>query len=82
MPRNLDHRVEVITPVEDSRAQQRITAVFDALLADNAQAWELGSDGNWTRLSPDKSQRAKPAQEALMRSARARQRRPGRARSR
>jgi polyphosphate kinase len=82
MPRNLDHRVEVITPVEDSRAQQRITAVFDALLADNSQAWELGSDGNWQRLSPDKSQRAKPAHDTLMRSARARQRRPAARRSR
>jgi polyphosphate kinase len=82
MPRNLDHRVEVITPVEDSRAQQRITAVFEALLGDNAQAWELGSDGEWKRLSPDKSQRAKPAQDALMRSARARQRRPAARQSR
>jgi polyphosphate kinase len=76
MPRNLDHRVEVITPVEETRAQQRLNAVFDALLADNAQAWELGGDGKWQRLSPDKSQRQKPAHDALMRSARARQRRP------
>jgi polyphosphate kinase len=82
MPRNLDHRVEVIAPVEDTRAQQRLVAVFDALLGDNAQAWELGSDGEWKRLSPEKSQRAKPTHDALMRSARARQRRPGRARSR
>jgi polyphosphate kinase len=81
MPRNLDHRVEVITPVEDTRAQQRLTAAFDALLGDNAQAWELGSAGKWERVSPDKSQRAKPAHDALMRSARARQRRPARARS-
>ena len=82
MPRNLDHRVEVIAPVEETRAQQRLTAVFDALLADNAQAWELGSDGKWQRLSPDKSQRPKPAHDALMRNARARQRRPSARRSR
>jgi polyphosphate kinase len=82
MPRNLDHRVEVITPVQDTRAQQRLSSVFDALLADNAQAWELGGDGTWQRISPGKSERQKPAQDALMRSARARQRRPVARRSR
>jgi polyphosphate kinase len=76
MPRNLDHRVEVVTPVEDTRAQQRIVGCFDALLADNAQAWTLGPDGEWTRTEPDKNDRPKAAQDALMRSARARGRRP------
>jgi polyphosphate kinase len=75
MPRNLDHRLEVVVPIEDSRAQQRLSAVFDALLADNTQAWELGSDGTWTRLRPKKDERPRPAQNALMRSARARYRR-------
>ena len=82
MPRNLDHRVEVLAPVQDSRAQQRINASFDALLSDNAQAWELRPDGSWKRLQPGKSERAKPAHDALMRSARARQRRPAARRSR
>jgi polyphosphate kinase len=82
MPRNLDHRVEVLAPVQDSRAQQRINASFDALLSDNAQAWELRADGSWERLQPEKSERAKPAHDALMRSARARQRRPAARRSR
>ena len=48
MPRNLDHRVEVVAPVEDARAQQEIARVFDVLLADNAEAWDL--DG--TALAP------------------------------
>ena len=41
MPRNLDDRLEIVVPVQDARARQRISAVFDALLADNAQAWHL-----------------------------------------
>jgi polyphosphate kinase len=82
MPRNLDHRVEVLAPVQDGRAQQRIHASFDALLSDNAQAWELRPDGRWERLQPEKSERAKPAHDTLMRSARARQRRPAARRSR
>jgi polyphosphate kinase len=75
MPRNLDHRLEVVVPIEESRAQQRLSAVFDALLADNSQAWELRPDGTWTRFRPKKDERPRPAQSALMRSARARFRR-------
>jgi polyphosphate kinase len=75
MPRNLDHRLEIVVPVEDSYAQQRLSSVFDALLADNAQAWELRADGTWERLKPAKDERPKPAHAALMRSARARFRR-------
>ncbi len=75
MPRNLDHRVEVLAPVSDGRAQQRIAASFDALLADNAQAWELGPDGSWERVQPEKNERPRTTHDSLMRSARARQRR-------
>jgi polyphosphate kinase len=76
MPRNLDHRVEVLAPVQDGRAQQRIAASFEALVADNSQAWELEPNGSWTRLQPAKDERERAAHEALMRSAKARQRRP------
>ena len=82
MPRNLDHRIEVVTPVEDTRIQQRLVAVFDALLADNIQAWTLGPEGEWTRLLPEKNERPRGAQDALMRSARARGRRPAARRAR
>jgi polyphosphate kinase len=75
MPRNLDHRVELVVPIDDSYAQQRLSGAFDSLLADNSQAWELRQDGTWRRTSPAKDERPRPAQAALMRSARARFRR-------
>jgi polyphosphate kinase len=75
MPRNLDHRLEVVVPIDDARAQQRLSTVFDTLMADNSQAWELQPDGQWLRLRPKKDERARPAQSVLMRSARARYRR-------
>jgi polyphosphate kinase len=75
MPRNLDNRLEVAVPIEDGRVRQRLAATFDALLADNAQAWTLRADGTWRRLRPKKSDRALPAQTALMRTAVARARR-------
>ena len=78
MTRNLDHRVEIMAPVEDARAQAELTRVFDTLQADNAQAWELHPDGTWTRLAPSKGERARPAQATLMRSAARRRPRPRR----
>ena len=78
MPRNLDHRVEILVPVADGRLQAEIDRVFDALEADNATAWELGSDGSWHRVKPKKSDRDRATQATLMRrvKARAARRRP------
>jgi polyphosphate kinase len=61
----------VLTPLAVGPGQP----VFDALLADNAQGWELGGDGTWERQRPKKDERARPAHAALMRSTRARFRR-------
>ena len=70
MPRNLDNRLEVVAPVEDPILQQRLARTFDRLSGANANAWELGSDGAWTRLRPKKDERHEDAQEALMRRVR------------
>jgi polyphosphate kinase len=67
MPRNLDHRIEVVMPVEDAHARNEIESIFKALLADNAQAWELSSTGAWDRVSPKKSERRRSAQAVFMR---------------
>jgi polyphosphate kinase len=75
MPRNLDHRIEIIAPVEDTRAQNEIVRAFDVLLADNATAWELSPEGRWMKLRPRKGDRNKGAQQVFMRSAKARARR-------
>jgi polyphosphate kinase len=75
MPRNLDHRIEIVTPVEDSRAQREIDRVFDALLGATAHAWELHGDGRWEPVRPKRGERPKEAQTTLMRGQRTRARR-------
>jgi polyphosphate kinase len=50
MPRNLDHRVEVLVPLEDQRLRDEVRSVFDLLLEDNTQAWELTQHGTWKRV--------------------------------
>ena len=82
MPRNLDHRIEIVAPVESQRAQAELNTIFDTLLADNRQAWELAADGTWTRQEPKRGKRPKIAQEALMRRAQLRERRQVEYRSR
>jgi len=52
MPRNFDRRVEVITPVEDVSLHPRICSLLETCLADNRQAWDLGSDGTYVQRKP------------------------------
>ncbi len=47
-PRNLRHRVEVITPVGDPDLQARLDRILEIQL-DDPLAWELHSDGSYTR---------------------------------
>jgi polyphosphate kinase len=79
MTRNLDHRIEIAAPVEDPKAQAELTAVFDLLLEDN-QAWQLGPNGNWRRLKPQKGAAGHRAQELLMRKTQPRAKRRARPR--
>jgi polyphosphate kinase len=52
MPRNLDLRVEVVTPVTDPDLTGRLQEALEVMLADNVQAWELQSDGSWQPCQP------------------------------
>jgi len=72
MPRNLDHRVEVVAPVEDAALQAEIASSLDALWADNATSFELDSKGEWSRVRPKKDERPRSGQQTLMRRARRR----------
>ena len=56
MPRNLDRRVEAITPVEDPEITKELQEIMGILLSDNRQAWDLQPDGQYIqRHSTDNS---------------------------
>jgi polyphosphate kinase len=80
MQRNLDHRIEVLMPVENARARQEIAAILDSALADDSYAWGLDSEGVWTRLSPSKPDKPHSHHATMMRRALARGRRRARGR--
>lgn len=67
MSRNLLRRVETCFPIEDQALRSRVIAEgLTTYLADNAQAWELQTDGTYVRCTPGPDE-ARPAQEVLLR---------------
>ena len=74
MPRNLDRRIEVLTPVENARAKAEIGAILDSAFSDTTNTWELGSDSEWTRREA-KAKKTHAHQDAMMRRAQLRARR-------
>jgi polyphosphate kinase len=67
MPRNLDHRIEMIVPVEAPHVRAEIETIFRRLLSDNSQAWTLAADGSWSRIVPEPSERRRASQLVAMR---------------
>ena len=67
MARNLDHRIEMLIPVEAPHVQAEIETIMQRLLADNSQAWLLSGDGSWARCRPESDELARPSQVIAMR---------------
>jgi polyphosphate kinase len=49
MPRNLDTRVELLTPVEDESLRAQLDDTLERCLADDTFAWDMTPDGSWQR---------------------------------
>jgi polyphosphate kinase len=66
MKRNLEHRVEVLVPVEDAELQAGLRNIFDTLLSDEHGIWQMNSDGSYVQLQ-GKSPTAESSQQAFIR---------------
>jgi len=49
MPRNLDRRVEAITPIEDPALCMQLEWLLELYLSDRQAAWQMHTDGSYTR---------------------------------
>jgi len=52
MPRNLDHRVELATPIESAPLRAELLDTLERAFADNQSSWQLDADGVWQRRKP------------------------------
>jgi polyphosphate kinase len=69
MRRNLDRRVETITPVEDAHIKLQLQAIMDVYETDNYSAWDCQPDGSYIRRRPQKGEERRAAQEMFIRLA-------------
>jgi polyphosphate kinase len=68
MHRNLDWRVEAITPVESPPLRERLREILDVMRASKTHSWKLGADGTWRpRCLPDAVEKCEDVQAVLMR---------------
>lgn len=66
MPRNLDRRVEAITPIQDLEIAKDLQEVLGIMLADNHQGWDLQPDGSYIQRFKNDNSRESSSQNTLM----------------
>jgi polyphosphate kinase len=69
-PSNLDRRVQLLCPVENTALTARLEEILALTLADSADAWVLGEDGRWTRLARHGPERCSAQEELQNRAGR------------
>lgn len=50
MPRNLERRLELMSPIYDERAKAKLARILNLQLNDNELAYELNKDGNYYKI--------------------------------
>lgn len=66
MKRNLESRVEVVTPIEDKNCQQRLREMIDIQLDNKRSVWDMQSDGTYIKRQADKGDDQRTVPEILI----------------
>ena len=69
MTRNLDNRVEAITPVTDDRLRGQLQFILETMLSDNRRRWLLQADGSYQQVTPAEDEPVRDTQSLLMEQA-------------
>ncbi len=72
MPRNLDRRVELLVPIENSEVFRDLKSFLELCFADTVKAQKLDNEGRWKRVLPTKKNPPLRLQEEMHRLAMAR----------
>ncbi|MCG8607764.1 polyphosphate kinase 1 [bacterium] len=66
MKRNLNRRVETITPIEDPEIKQQLKIILDTYDVDNESVWDCQPDGSYRRRRPSKGEEPRAVQQLLI----------------
>ena len=66
MTRNLESRVEVLTPIEEPALRKELRAMFEAQLGDRRTAWDMRPDGTYLQRRATRGRQSRGSQEALI----------------
>lgn len=65
MPRNLNNRVELMTPILEPAHKKRLRAILKVYRRDNMRAWIMQADGSYVRVTNDGREKPLAAQNYL-----------------
>ena len=71
MTRNLDYRVEAVTPIEDPDLRRQLKFNLELVLRDNRRRWTMNPDGSYDQRRPAEGEEVVDTQAVLMDGARA-----------
>jgi len=66
MKRNLESRVEVVTPVEDSKLRQELRLIIDVQLSSRKNVWEMQADGSYIERQAIPGKKSLSSQETFI----------------
>ena len=66
MRRNLERRVEMVTPVDAPAPRAQLREIIDMQLADRRSAWDMQPDGSYVQRRPQANEELRSAQEMLI----------------
>jgi polyphosphate kinase len=66
MKRNLESRVEVVTPVQNPELTAKLREILDVQLSNQRSVWEMQSDGGYIQRKPQDEQHQMGVQETLI----------------
>jgi polyphosphate kinase len=66
MPRNLDRRIEAVTPIENPADKQALRDLLLLMWEDNRQAWELRQNGTYAQRHPQGLEQERATHKSLI----------------
>ncbi|MFG5142711.1 RNA degradosome polyphosphate kinase, partial [Campylobacter lari] len=64
-PRNLERRLELMTPIFDEHSRSKLAQILKLQLSDNDLAYELDSEGRYRKIALNEAEKINNSQQIL-----------------